>query len=131
MSVQVNKLEGTAVWLSQSADTSKPALVLFINDSDYPGLYSYDGSKLDIAESGKAINTTYTDSPGRQNPSTLVNIMIYPGAVYIYAADYTEMAGDSPPTTTLPIYSQPGGSQYANLGYVSKAVGLDESDSSL
>ena len=120
-SFQVNKAQGLCVWLSNSVDTSKPAYVLFIDDLQYgTSLYSYDGQNLSsapVAPPG-SFKLSYVQNITRATPAPLLNLMVFPTGIYLYGADASDMAADSAPDPTVPLYQAVPSTRYLILQYV-------------
>lgn len=119
-SFQVNKSGGLAIWLSNAADTSKPAYILFIDDiSRGTSLYSYDGQNIGSgALATGSFKLNYVQDATRVTPNTLLNVMVYPTAIYLYGASAEQMAVSAAPVPSIPLYQSPTPDDYFILNYI-------------
>ena len=119
-SFQVNKSGGLAIWLSNSASTSKPGYVLFVDDINRgTSLYSYDGQNLGSAPlTSGSFKLNYVQDATRVTPNTLLNVMVYPTAVYLYGASAEQMAVSAAPTSSVPLYQSTDPDDYFVLSYI-------------
>lgn len=129
-SFQINKQYGLAVWISNSADTTKPALILVINHSQYgTALYQWDGTAIDYSSplvQGKSFPTSKISSVGRETEAALVNVNVYPNAIWVYGATPSQMEGSNAPNPSSPLYLNPNsGPDYFILNYVNTSISGD------